>query len=56
MPEVSNTDIAIIITHLEARRDEALAPYAPTSTKKANQTRLINKLINKLKSKSNDKK
>lgn len=52
MPDISKTDIGIIIGHLEARRDGMLAPLASVSTKAANQVRLINRLIKKLKLKT----
>lgn len=52
MPDISKTDIGIIIGHLEARRDGMLAPLASVSTKAANQVRLVNRLIKKLKLKT----
>lgn len=51
MPEISRTDINLIIGHLEARRDAMFIPLAAKSTVAANKARLINRLINKLKNK-----
>lgn len=56
MPDICKTDVAVIISHLEALRDGMLAPLTSSSTKIANRIRMINNLITKLKTKLNDKK
>ncbi|MDE7442143.1 MAG: hypothetical protein K2M69_08260 [Muribaculaceae bacterium] len=51
MAEISKTDLEAVIKHLEARCSD-LKASSPLSTRDANQARILTKLINKLKKKT----